>query len=120
MKRQWVKTKDRLPEEGQKVYYFCDFLGIFRGEFHIIKSSYANPNKFSSNHGVLDPDEVTHWMLYDHSLRDIIPLPPEYKGVDIHGSQSIINSGLDLHYDEIDIAEEQRQMFFSCEVMSDL
>jgi len=123
--RKWVSTRHILPHEGQKVYYFCDFLGIFRGEFHTIKSEYnscfgsVDPNKFSSNHGVLDSDEVSYWMPYDHSLRDMIPLPPDYHKVDINNSQAIINTGLDLNVDEIEIPQEDRQILFSYEIMGE-
>jgi len=122
MNRKWVKTTDTLPEEGQKVYYFCDFLGIFRGEYHLQKTRVAiaiSPHTFVSNHGILDADEVTHWMPYDHSLKDMIPLPPDYHKVDIHHSQAMINSGLDLNFDEVEIPEQNRQMFFSYQVMGD-
>ena len=120
MNRKWVKTTDTLPEEGQKVYYFCDFLGIFRGEYHLQKTRVAiaiSPHIFVSKHGVLDADEVTHWMPYDHSFRDIIPLPPNYKKVDIHHSQSMINSALDLDFDEVEIPQQHRQIEFSYELM---
>lgn len=111
--RKWISTRYILPHEGQKVYYFCDTLGIFRGEFHIDKSSIGNPNKFSSNHGVVDADDIQYWMPYDHSLRDMIPLPPDYKKVDIRNQQSIMNSGLDIHYDEIEIPQEYKEFSFN-------
>lgn len=78
MIRKWVLTEFCLPKEDQKVYYFCKSLGIFRGEYHYIDSSYANPHKFSSNHGVLDADDVSYWMPYYEEYKDIIPLPPDY------------------------------------------
>ena len=123
MKRQWLNITDKLPEEGQKIYYFCNFLGIFRGEYHFQKNRVAiaiSPHTFVSNHGILDADEVTHWMPYDHSLKDIIPLPPDYKKVDIHHSQAMINSGLDLNFDEIEIPQQHRQMKFSYEIIGDI
>lgn len=88
--RKWINIKERLPSEGQKIYYFSEKVGMFRGEFHIIKSLYSNPNKFSSNHGVLDSDDISHWMSYDHSIRDIIPLPPNY-----------VSSSEEISYSEI-------------------
>ena len=118
--RKWISTSDVLPKEGQKIYYFCDFLGIFMGEFHIIESSYANPNKFSSNHGVLDSDDVNYWMPYDHSLEDMIPLPPDYKKVDTRRQQSIINGSLDLNFDEVEIPQQYRQINFSYQITGDI
>lgn len=123
MQRQWLSITDKLPEEGQKIYYFCNFLGIFRGEYHFQKDRMAiaiSPHTFVSNHGKLDSDEVTYWMPYDHSLRDMIPLPPNYQKVDIDHSQSMINSGLDLNFDEIEIPQEHRQMQFSYEIMGEI
>jgi len=123
MKRQWIKTKDKIPEEGQKVYYFCDFLGIFRGEYHFQKTRVAiaiSPHTFVSNLGVLDADDVTYWMPYDHSLRDIIPLPPDYNKIDIHNSQSMINSGLDITHDEIEVPTQYRQTAFTYEIMGEI
>jgi len=121
--RKWISTRYLLPDEGQKIYYFCDFLGIFRGEYHLEKTRVAialSPHTFISNHGKLDSDEVTYWMPYDHALKDIIPLPPNYQKVDINHSQSMINSGLDLNFDEIEIPQEHRQMQFSYEIMGEI
>lgn len=118
--RKWINIKQKLPHEGQKIYYFCSFLGVFRGEFHTIKSLHSNPNKFSSNHGVLDSDDVSHWMPYDHSLRDMIPLPPDYNKIDAHNLQSMINSGLDLNFDEVEIPTEHRITKFTYEIMGEI
>lgn len=87
--RRWVSSKYILPKDGQKIYYFCEFLGIFQGEYHYIDSSYANPNKFSSNHGVLDADDVSYWMPYDHAFRDMIPLPPDYIKKSLNSDEEI-------------------------------
>lgn len=121
--RKWISTRYSLPDEGQKIYYFCDFLGIFRGEYHLEKNRVAiaiSPHTFVSNHGKLDSDEVSYWMPYDHSLRDMIPLPPNYQKVDINNSQSMINSGLDLNFDEIEIPQEHRQLVFSYDIIGDI
>lgn len=113
MIRKWISIRDQKPTEGQKIYYFCDFLGIFRGEYHYIDSSYANPNKFSSNYGVLDADDISHWMPYDHAYRDMIPLPPDYDKVDINNAQSIMNKGEDFAYEEVKIPDPQQQFSFT-------
>ena len=124
--RKWILSSFCLPKDGQKIYYFCDTLGIFRGEFHIDKSSIGNPNKFSSNHGVVDADDIQYWMPYDHSLRDMIPLPPNYNLIDINSSQSMISSDLDIYlsdrysqlynYQEIDLPLSQQQFTFTYEL----
>lgn len=121
--RKWISTRYHLPDEGQKIYYFCDFLGIFRGEYHLEKTRVAialSPHTFISNHGKLDSDEVTYWMPYDHAFRDMIPLPPDYNKVDNHHSQAMINSGLDFNYDTVEIPKENRQLVFSYEIIGDI
>ena len=101
--RKWVSTNYLIPKDGQKVYYFCESLGIFRGEYHYIDSSYANPNKFSSNHGVLDADDVSYWMPYDHAFRDMIPLPPDYNKIPLENLQSMENSGEEIKIPSTDL-----------------
>lgn len=121
--RKWVSVKENLPKEGQQIYYFCDFLGIFKGIYHFEKTRVAiaiSPHTFISNHGKLDADEVSYWMPYNHDLRNMIPLPPDYKKVDINNSQSMINSGLDLNFDEVEIPYDHRQLVFSYEIIGDI
>jgi len=112
--RKWIATNYYLPEEGQKIYYFSK-VGIFRGEYHLEKERVAialSPHTFINNHGKFDSDEISYWMPYDHALKDIIPLPPDYKKVDL--------SSIDTMIDEIDIPTDQRQMCFSYEIMGEL
>lgn len=78
MLNKWIKITDSIPEKEQKVYYFSKNIGMFRGEYHYIESSYANPHKFMSDHGVVDSNDISHWMPYDHNYRNMIPLPPDY------------------------------------------
>lgn len=106
--RKWIATNYYLPEEGQKIYYFSPQVGIFRGEFHVIPSSFANPNKFSSNHGVLDADDVPYWMPYDHGLKDMIPLPPDYQPFDFSQKDAIIDQAY-----SVDISDHQREFSFT-------
>ena len=108
MIRKWIATQLSLPNNNQKIYYFCDFLGIFKGNYYFDEKSKSDPHKFCSHHGILDRTEVSYWMPYDHALRDIIPLPPDYTKVDINNSQSIINTG-----EEISIPEEEREFSFT-------
>lgn len=129
--RKWILSEVCLPTQGQKIYYFCDRLGIFRGEFHVDNSSIANPNKFMSDYGILDADDVQYWMPYDHGMKDMIPLPPNYHLVDTNNSCSMINSGTDTYlsdrfaerygdYEIINIPSDKQQMTFTYEIMGDI
>ena len=129
--RKWILASFCLPKDGQKIYYFCDRLGIFRGEFHVDNSSIANPNKFMSDYGILDADDVQYWMPYDHGMKDMIPLPPNYRLVDTNTLQPMINSGTDTYlsdrfaevysgYESIDLPLDKQQLIFSYEIMGDI
>lgn len=118
--KKWISIKNILPKEGQEIYYFCNFLGIFKGEYQYIERSYGNSHKFISKHGILDADDVSHWMPYDDSLKDVIPLPPNYKKIDINRRDSNINIDTDSTYDEVDIPEESRQLKFSYEIIGEI
>lgn len=94
----WVLCKDRLPEDGQKVFYF-GILGLWRGTYghrpltHWIgcdehgnavdipatpeDKEWWNPHTFMSAAGNCDTDEVTHWMPDDEG-EEYVPLPPNY------------------------------------------
>jgi len=53
----WIKVSDRLPEEGQEVFYYFKHTGIARG--HYKKTEYGDC--FYGDRGFLTND-VTHWM----------------------------------------------------------
>ena len=106
--RKWILASFCLPKDGQKIYYFCDRLGIFRGEFHVDNSSIANPNKFMSDYGILDADDVQYWMPYDHALKDMIPLPPDYQPFDFLQKDAIIDQAY-----SVDLSDHQREFSFT-------
>jgi hypothetical protein len=63
----WIPVSERLPEHGQKVYYY--FGGkVFEGEFEN-----AEYRSFHSKGGFLHYDDVSHWMPRN------LPLPPTPK-----------------------------------------
>ena len=110
--RQWISSKYILPSNNQKVYYFSSFLGMFRGEYFYDENSKGNPNKFYSEHGIVDADDISYWMPYDHGLKDMIPLPPDYK-------QS--SKQADEYYSEVvEIPEGHRQLVFSYDIIGDI
>lgn len=96
----WIRCRDRLPAEGQIVYYFGPQLGIHIGRFdstvetkgwgvnaageevlqdlpeHVIDA--INHNKFINlDWGVCDADDAPWWRPYDEErAKSWVPLPP--------------------------------------------
>jgi len=81
MIRQWYSTNN-LPSPGTKVYYFSKNLGIFRGKYYYDTETMGNPHKFTNNYGIVDADDVSHWMPYIREEKNKIPLPPDYQTAD--------------------------------------
>lgn len=102
--RKWTNIKEQTPTEEQKVYYFSENLGLFRGIYRYDRHSQGNPHKFISTFGTVDSDDISHWMEYDHASRDNLPLPPDYKN-------NII--------EEIKIPNNQRKFNFTYSISSE-
>jgi hypothetical protein len=101
--RGWIRCSDRLPEDGQIVYYFGHPVGLHVGVFdstvqtkgyavneageeiledlpeHVVRA--INHNKFINRAwGVCDADDAPWWMPYDEErAKSWAPLPPDYK-----------------------------------------
>ena len=108
--RKWIATAYSLPTEGQKIYYFSE-VGIFRGEYRLEKERVAialSPHTFVNDHGKFDSDEIPYWMPYDHALKDIIPLPPNYQPFDFSQKDAIIDQAY-----SVDISDHQREFSFT-------
>ncbi len=62
----WIKVKDKVPKDGQKVIYYFEYTGISVGRYEKIKGKDAKygTNCFYSKRGFLT-DDVTHWMTYN-------------------------------------------------------
>jgi len=71
----WIKVSDELPKENQRVIYYFEPLGIFRGKYKTVNSIIGNFDLFYSNRGWLYGD-VTHWM---PDLGQELPDPPMNK-----------------------------------------
>lgn len=100
--RGWIRCRERLPEEGQIVYYFGPQIGLHIGRFDptvqtkgwveneagesVLEDLPArvvaaiNHNKFLNNDwGVVDADDAPWWMPYDAvRAKSWCPLPPDY------------------------------------------
>lgn len=82
----WIRVTDQLPEIGQKVWYFFEYVGVWPGKYDGIAKdfSYANSKfpmtSFSGPGGGLTGD-VTHWMPRDTEGGEWIETPehPRFK-----------------------------------------
>lgn len=63
----WIKCTDRLPDDGQAVIYYFEFVGVNRGNYD------KEDNCFHGKKGWLT-DDVTHWMPDDGQA---LPDPPK-------------------------------------------
>ena len=52
----WIKVEDKLPLEGQAVFYYFVTCGVFAGYYAVDK------NMFWSNRSGWLIGDVTHWM----------------------------------------------------------
>ena len=53
----WLKVADKLPEEGQHVWYYFEHTGVWEGHY----KRKGRCNIFYGEGGFL-MDDVTHWM----------------------------------------------------------
>jgi len=60
LKPQWISVEDRLPEDGQRVFYYFEHTGISWGQYD------EEFNTFYGGRGFLTGD-VTHWLPFDLS-----------------------------------------------------
>ncbi len=75
----WIKIKDKLPNEGQKVWYYFEYTGVDLGWYtqtkfpeEVVRKKHIYGNQFYNDGGFLT-DDVSHWMPLE------IPDPPEGK-----------------------------------------
>ena len=54
----WISVKEKYPQEGDKVWYFFEHVGVHRGVFFGFEEAI---DVFGGVGGVLSGD-VTHWM----------------------------------------------------------
>lgn len=73
--KKWIKTNDRLPEQGEKVWYYFEPVGVNRGHFKTeTMKNVGDFQCFGGKKGWLC-DDVTHWM--PRNDNDLKPIPPE-------------------------------------------
>lgn len=72
----WVKCRERMPINGQRVWYYGPHIGVWRGKFVIDKSEegkcmarkYGLPVDLfvcGETLGVVDSDDAPYWMPYE-------------------------------------------------------
>ena len=82
----WIRSRDRMPVNHQRVWYYGELLGVWRGRFVIDKSErgleltrkYGVPNTTfhcEESPGVCDTDDAPYWMPYEEGSEK--PQPPE-------------------------------------------
>ena len=117
--RKWISSEYHLPNDRQKIYFFSFDEGMFFGQYFYKKdrpSGCVSSHIFTNNFVTLGEKQVSYWMPYDHSLKDVIPLPPDYKKTD---------SKIDQYYQDrysemVEIPEEHRQLVFSYDIIGDI
>jgi hypothetical protein len=62
---EWIRIKDKAPEEGKLLVYYFAPLGCFIGKYKRCKTPQDGIHTFYGKSGFLT-DDVTHWM----------PIPP--------------------------------------------
>ena len=81
----WVKCKERLPINGQKVWYYGPNIGVWQGNYEIDKTESGQEmrEKFGipvdlficgEGLGVVDSDDAPYWMPYEDGSER--PVPP--------------------------------------------
>jgi len=120
--RQWISSEYHLPNDRQKIYFFSFDEGMFFGQYFYKKdppSGCVSSHIFTNNFITLGEKQVSYWMPYDHTLRDMIPLPPDYM-VDTSNFRSIINQGTGSLCEEIQIPDEYRQLEFTYTISGEI
>ena len=98
----WINVKTQLPRDGQEVYYFSPYLGLWRGTYNYTPNktyidgkplpdklaAIISPHVFRGGGGCCDTDDVTHWQPYNeetkkHVAQGWVPLPPNYQEPDM-------------------------------------
>jgi hypothetical protein len=106
MNRKWVSTQDQMPEDAYKIYFFTEDEGIFLGHYQYQQYRYESPHVFLCSGKILTEEAVSFWMLYDHKLKDVIPLPPDYNKI--------------KNIEEIKIPDSQQKFNFTYQIAGDI
>jgi len=71
----WISAMDRLPQHGQKVWYYGPHLGVWRGRYEYHAEAMASPHLFlcEESPGVCDRMDAPWWM----PVTGERPVPPK-------------------------------------------
>tara|TARA_B100000123_G_C25510516_1_gene332041 strand:+ start:96 stop:401 length:306 start_codon:yes stop_codon:yes gene_type:complete len=81
VKMEWIKTKDKLPKIGEKVFYYFEYVGVHFGRFTGFYTDeetgeyYPDMHVFTDMEGGWLTGDVTHWMPYNGQTE--VPERPE-------------------------------------------
>lgn len=71
---EWISVEDRLPDDGQKVFYYFEPVDVHAGRFsQYVENGYKHA-LFGGAGGFLT-DDVTHWQPRESGQP--LPEPPE-------------------------------------------
>lgn len=74
----WVNAMESLPQQGQEVWYYGPYLGVWRGRYEFHADALASPHLFicGESPGVCDRMDAPWWMPLDDSWPPERPAPP--------------------------------------------
>lgn len=60
----WISAMETLPQHGQEVWYYGEYLGVWRGHYEFHADALASPHLFicGESPGVCDRMDAPWWM----------------------------------------------------------
>jgi len=73
----WIKFKDQLPKDGQSIWYYGEYIGVWRGTYRYTPSDAWSPHIIhcSETFGIVDRMDAPYWIAYNEG--SVRPDPPE-------------------------------------------
>ena len=80
----WISFFDKLPEDGQKIWYYGEWIGVWLGEYSYTPNDPYSPHIIycSTVYGFVDRMDAPWYMVYEENderpQRPQNPYPPDY------------------------------------------